>query len=68
MVVDQTLSVNNPPSFGQNMAFAVVLELVETFHSNKSHYLSAGYQEAEVRRDFIDKLFVAFGWDVKPHP
>ena len=39
-------------------------KLARTFHSNQSHYLSAGYQEAEVRRDFIDKLFVALGWDV----
>ena len=26
--------------------------------------MSADYQEAEVRRDFIDKFFVALGWDV----
>ena len=64
MVTDRTLPADTAPSSGQNTAFAAVQELVETFHAKKSHYLSANYQEAEVRRDFIDKLFVAFGWDV----
>ena len=64
MVTDRTLPADTAPSSGQNAAFAAVQELVETFHAKKSHYLSANYQEAEVRRDFIDKLFVAFGWDV----
>jgi len=64
MVTDRTSPANPAASSGQNTAFAAVQELVETFHANKSHYLSADYQEAEVRRDFIDKLFVAFGWDV----
>ena len=64
MVTDRTLPADTAPSSGQNAAFAAVQGLVETFHAKKSHYLSASYQEAEVRRDFIDKLFVAFGWDV----
>jgi hypothetical protein len=48
------------------MAFAAVQQLVETFHANQPHYLSADYQEAEVRRDFIDKFFVALGWGMNP--
>jgi len=45
-------------------AFNTVCELVKDFKENEHRYLSPQYQEAEVRRDFIDKLFEALGWDV----
>jgi hypothetical protein len=45
-------------------AFSTVCELVKDFKENEHRYLSSQYQEAEVRRDFIDKLFEALGWDV----
>ncbi len=45
-------------------AFAQVKTLVEKFKNQESHYLSPKYQEAEVRQEFLDKLFVALGWDV----
>ncbi|MEK7708038.1 MAG: N-6 DNA methylase, partial [Verrucomicrobiota bacterium] len=45
-------------------AFARVEKLVATFDANKERYLSADYQEAEVRKDFIDKFSIALGWDV----
>jgi len=45
-------------------AFKLVSELVEDFRQNEKKYLSPAYQEAEVRRDFIDKFFEALGWDV----
>ena len=45
-------------------AFAKVQKLVAIFESSKSHYLSGDYQEADVRKDFIDKFFTALGWDV----
>lgn len=41
-----------------------VCRLVDKFTENKSHYLSKSYQEAEVRNDFINKLFIYLGWDV----
>jgi adenine-specific DNA-methyltransferase len=41
-----------------------VMELAETFRANEGRYLSPNYQEAEVRKDFIDKFFIALGWDV----
>ena len=41
-----------------------VQSLAKKFLSNLKHYTSKDYQEAEVRKDFIDKLFVALGWDV----
>jgi adenine-specific DNA-methyltransferase len=45
-------------------AFHTVSQLVNDFKANEKHYLSPQYQEAEVRKDFIDKFFIALGWDV----
>ncbi|MCX6166212.1 MAG: N-6 DNA methylase, partial [Ignavibacteriae bacterium] len=45
-------------------AFKKVIELVEDFKQNEKRYLSPEYQEAEVRRDFIDKFFETLGWDI----
>jgi type I restriction-modification system DNA methylase subunit len=39
-------------------------KLVATFEASEERYLSPNYQEAEVRKDFIDKFFIALGWDV----
>jgi hypothetical protein len=45
-------------------AHAAVIDLVERFEKNQHHYLSASYQEQEARKDFLDKFFMALGWDV----
>ncbi|MEO8151400.1 MAG: TaqI-like C-terminal specificity domain-containing protein [Bacteroidia bacterium] len=45
-------------------AFSEIKTLVEDFKAGEKHYLSPSYQEAEVRKDFIDKFFIALGWDV----
>jgi type I restriction-modification system DNA methylase subunit len=45
-------------------AFERVKNLAATFKANESGYLSAEYQEADARKDFIDKFFFALGWDV----
>ena len=42
-----------------------VLELVERFARNREQYLNPAYNETQVRREFIDPLFVALGWDVE---
>jgi hypothetical protein len=39
-------------------------ELVADFRANEKFYLSPAYQEQEARRDFIDKFWLALGWDV----
>jgi adenine-specific DNA-methyltransferase len=41
-----------------------VRQLVEDFKQQEAFYLSPGYQEIQVRQDFIDKFFTALGWDV----
>ncbi|MCU0858396.1 MAG: type I restriction enzyme HsdR N-terminal domain-containing protein [Pontiellaceae bacterium] len=45
-------------------AFAATQALAKDFEANSRHYLSPGYQEAEVRKAFIDKFLIALGWDV----
>ena len=45
-------------------AFARVIQLAAEFKANEKFYLSQQYQEAEARRDFIDKFLLALGWDV----
>ena len=41
-----------------------VVRLVERFEQNRDAYTSASYNETQTRREFIDPLFKALGWDV----
>lgn len=41
-----------------------VLTLVENFERNLDAYRNGQYNETQVRRDFIDPLFKALGWDM----
>lgn len=45
-------------------SFEAVSKLVCDFDKHKGFYLTAEYQEQEARRDFIDKFWIALGWDV----
>jgi adenine-specific DNA-methyltransferase len=45
-------------------AFTRVRGLVATFRSNEKYYRSASFSEADARKDFIDKFWIAVGWDV----
>jgi adenine-specific DNA-methyltransferase len=45
-------------------AHARVRQLCADFRANEKFYCSPSYQEQEARRDFIDKFWVALGWDV----
>ncbi len=46
--------------------FASQIErLVKRFNSDKDHYSSKGYPEAQARVDFITPFFKALGWDVE---
>ena len=45
-------------------AFSLVKNLADNFQKGENYYLSAEYQEANVRQHFLDKFFVALGWDV----
>jgi predicted type IV restriction endonuclease len=41
-----------------------ILKLVDQFHTHLAAYKSAAYNEAQARREFIDPLFEALGWDM----
>ena len=41
-----------------------VLSLVQRFARHCDDYHTGRYNETQVRREFIDPLFVALGWDV----
>ena len=45
-------------------AFESVQKLAQDFEANKAYYLSSEYRESQARKDFIDKFFIALGWDV----
>ena len=47
-----------------NEAFDKVQNLAATFQKNQTYYLSSAYSEAHARKDFIDKFWIALGWDV----
>jgi adenine-specific DNA-methyltransferase len=49
---------------GFEQAYEKVSKLAARFQANEVRYLSHNYQEAEVRKDFIDKFLIALGWDV----
>jgi len=41
-----------------------VLKLIERFERNRDAYRSHEYNETQLRREFLDPLFKALGWDV----
>ena len=51
-----------PQTFDE--AFTRVKDLVATFKENERAFLSPSYSEVDVRKDFIDKFWIALGWDI----
>jgi hypothetical protein len=41
-----------------------VQSLVDRFQRNVDDYVRQGYNETQARREFIDPLFAALGWDM----
>ncbi len=41
-----------------------IIDLVERFERNIDAYRSQGYNETQVRREFVDPFFESLGWDV----
>ena len=42
----------------------VLAELVQRFERNRASYQAAQYNETQLRREFLDPLFKALGWDI----
>ncbi len=47
-----------------DLAIEQIAPLVDRFQRDEAVYKSAPYSEAEARKDFIDKLWIALGWDM----
>ncbi len=45
-------------------AFTRIKELTKDFQANEQRFLESSYSEAQARLDFIDKFWIALGWDV----
>ncbi len=43
---------------------AQVRKLVRRFQDNRDQYTASGYNETQLRREFVDPLFNALDWDV----
>ncbi len=41
-----------------------ILQLIERFERNREAYLSGQYNETQLRREFLDPMFISLGWDV----
>lgn len=41
-----------------------IVQLVERFALHRDQYQQTGYNETQLRREFLDPLFKALGWDV----
>ncbi len=45
-------------------AHKIILGLIDDFEKNINRYLSPDYKEQEVRDDYINRFWMALGWDV----
>lgn len=66
--VTKSLDGQNPLASGSNPSSVeppkVLVDLVEKFHLHRDQYKKGPYNETELRRDFIDPMFGALGWDI----
>jgi len=66
--VTKSLDGQNPLATGSNPSSVeppkVLVDLVEKFHLHRDQYKKGPYNETELRRDFIDPMFGALGWDI----
>ena len=43
----------------------MISDLVNKYQKDRTHYLTEGYNEAQLRADFLDPLFELLGWDIQ---
>lgn len=61
---DNLLSTGQRDYFPMSQAPPIVATLIDRFERNRDAYKSQGYNETQVRREFLDPFFEALGWDV----
>ncbi|MGH7140455.1 MAG: hypothetical protein ACREHD_32370, partial [Pirellulales bacterium] len=42
----------------------IIAELVQRFERNRESYQASGYNETQLRREFLDPIFKALCWDI----
>ncbi|MDH4244068.1 MAG: N-6 DNA methylase [Nitrospira sp.] len=47
-----------------SQAPSIITELIDRFEQNRESYKNQGYNETQLRREFLDPFFGALGWDV----
>ncbi|WP_018079485.1 Eco57I restriction-modification methylase domain-containing protein [Thiobacillus denitrificans] len=50
---------------GRDEAFSLIQEIVSDFESFRTRFVEPSYLESQARVDFIDKFWIALGWDVR---
>ncbi len=58
------MSEQNTDATPTRSAPAEVIALVRRFNEQRAAYKSGKYNETQLRRDFLDPLFAALGWDM----
>jgi hypothetical protein len=58
------MSEQTPPTPITQTAPPEIISLVERFTGQRAAYRSGRYNETQLRRDFLDPLFEALGWDM----
>jgi hypothetical protein len=67
LVFSQTFSAPVMPHMTEqnfDTALARVTDLVADFKKHERDYLAPSYSEQDARKDFIDKFWIALGWNV----
>lgn len=54
----------SPPAADPAPVPQVVRDLVDKFAEHQETYHRPGYNESQLRADFLDPLFIALGWDI----
>jgi fido (protein-threonine AMPylation protein) len=63
-ILRQLLSTRQRDVPSMSQTPPIIATLIDRFEQNRESYKSQSYNETQVRREFLDPLFEALGWDV----
>ncbi|MCI0335184.1 MAG: N-6 DNA methylase [Planctomycetes bacterium] len=58
------MSKKTESTAGPAIAAPEICELIEKFAEHRETYRRPGYNETQLRQDFLDPFFIALGWDI----
>lgn len=56
--------ISEPTATADTNAPPEIAALVEKFAEHRETYRRPGYNETQLRQDFLDSFFIALGWDI----